>query len=90
MHTSASPTPATSATAGLRIDSGSGILRDVPQVLSPHCDARPAGALPELIVIHGISVPAGGFGGPWIDRLFAGDLPADAHPDFAQIASLRV
>ena len=90
MHTPASPTPVAAAAVGLRIDSGSGILRDVPQVLSPHCDARPASALPELIVIHGISVPAGRFGGPWIDRLFAGDLPADAHEDFAQIASLRV
>lgn len=73
-----------------RIDAASGMLAAVPQVLSPHCDARPAGVLPELIVIHGISVPAGQFGGPWIDRLFAGDLPAAAHPQFDAIAGLRV
>lgn len=85
--------PAAVAPAGavrLRIDAASGLLMGVPQVLSAHCDARPAGVLPELIVIHGISVPPGQFGGPWIDRLFAGDLPAAAHPQFAAIAALRV
>ena len=35
----------------------------------------PRGALPELIVVHGISLPPGEFGGPWIDRLFTGNLP---------------
>ncbi len=88
MHTSS--VSSASVLAALRIDAASGMLMDVPQVLSPHCDARPAGLAPELIVIHGISVPAGQFGGPWIDRLFAGDLPADAHPEFASIASSRV
>jgi AmpD protein len=43
-----------------------------------------------LIVVHGISLPAGEFGGPWIDRLFAGNLPADAHESFREIAALRV
>jgi AmpD protein len=46
--------------------------------------------LPELIVVHGISLPPGEFGGPWIDRLFTGNLPASAHPAFAAIAGLRV
>lgn len=45
---------------------------------------------PELIVVHGISLPPGEFGGPWIDRLFCGNLPPDAHPYFATIAGLRV
>ncbi|HEY7929223.1 MAG TPA: 1,6-anhydro-N-acetylmuramyl-L-alanine amidase AmpD [Steroidobacteraceae bacterium] len=89
----ASASSAASAAAAalpLRIDAASGMLMGVPQVLCAHCDARPAGMLPELIVIHGISVPTGQFGGPWIDRLFAGDLPAAAHPQFAAIAALRV
>jgi AmpD protein len=62
----------------------------VRQVLSPHRDARPAGQAPELVVVHGISLPPGEFGGPWIDRLFCGDLPADAHPFFEGIVGLRV
>jgi AmpD protein len=87
---SAPPSAACASSGPLRIDAASGILMLVPQVLSPHCDARPAGMQPELIVVHGISVPAGQFGGPWIDRLFAGDLPAAVHPQFAQLAALRV
>jgi AmpD protein len=44
----------------------------------------------DLIVVHGISLPPGEFGGPWIDRLFTNSLPADAHPYFGQIERLRV
>ena len=72
------------------IDVATGRVRDVVQVISPHFDARPGGQVPELIVVHGISLPPGDFGGPWIDRLFCGDLRPGAHPFFAQIASLRV
>lgn len=89
-QSSEATTPTDPCAPPLRIDAASGILMAVSQVLSPHCDARPAGVLPELIVIHGISVPPGQFGGPWIDRLFAGDLPGDAHPAFVSLAALRV
>ena len=72
------------------LDTATGLLRGVRQVLSPHHDARPVGQQPELVVVHGISLPPGEFGGPWIDRLFCGDLPASAHPYFAGITALRV
>jgi AmpD protein len=72
------------------VDPATGLLTGATQVLSPHWDERPAGASLELIVVHGISLPAGEFGGPWIDRLFCGDLPAAAHPSFAEVAVLRV
>jgi N-acetyl-anhydromuramoyl-L-alanine amidase len=74
----------------LHIDHATGLLAGARQVLSPHFDARPAGVLPELLVVHGISLPPGVFGGPWIDRLFTATLPADAHPYFREIASQRV
>ncbi len=73
-----------------RIDVATGRVREAVQILSPHFDARPSGQAPELIVVHGISLPPGDFGGPWIDRLFCGDLKAGAHPYFAQVAALRV
>lgn len=57
---------------------------------SPNADERPAGCLPELIVVHNISLPPGEFGGPWIDALFGNALPPDAHPYFAAVAGLRV
>ena len=77
-------------TARLTIDPGTGLLAGVRQVLSPHCDARPAGTVPELLVVHGISLPPGEFGGPWIDRLFTGTLSPEAHPYFREIAATRV
>jgi AmpD protein len=76
--------------AMLRVDVATGLLPEVRQVLSPHFDARPPGVLPELIVVHGISLPPGEFGGPWIDRLFAGNLPPDAHPFFRGLAGARL
>ena len=76
--------------AAVKIDAATGLLAGARQVLSPHFDTRPAGVLPELLVVHGISLPPGEFGGPWIDRLFTGTLPADAHPYFREIAGQRV
>jgi AmpD protein len=76
------------ASAPLKIDSATGLLIGARQVLSPHCDARPAGMAPELLVVHGISLPPGEFGGPWIDRLFTGTLPAEVHPYFKEIEGL--
>lgn len=72
------------------IDRDSGWIDGVDRVPSPNCDARPPGCELELIVVHGISLPPGEFGGPWIDRLFANELPADRHPYFAAVCNLRV
>jgi AmpD protein len=68
----------------------SGLLLGARYVPSPNCDDRPPGVLPELIVVHGISLPPGEFGGPWIERLFTNQLDTAAHPFFATIARLRV
>jgi len=78
------------ASAPLKIDSATGLLSGARQVLSPHCDARPAGTVAELLVVHGISLPPGEFGGPWIDRLFTGTLPPEAHPYFRELAATRL
>ncbi|MGH8129396.1 MAG: 1,6-anhydro-N-acetylmuramyl-L-alanine amidase AmpD [Steroidobacteraceae bacterium] len=67
-----------------------GLLSGVRCVDSPNCDLRPDDAEPELIVIHGISLPPGRYGGPWIERLFTNTLPPDADPYFAAIQHLRV
>ena len=74
----------------MRVDVSTGLMVGVKQVLSPFFDERPAGVVPDLIVLHGISLPPGEFGGPWIARLFTGNLPADAHPEFRERAALRV
>ena len=74
----------------MHVDRSSGLLRGAAYVASPNCDARPVGVTTDLIVVHGISLPPGEFGGPWIDHLFTNTLPPDAHPYFAEIASHRV
>ncbi len=65
-------------------------MRGAAQIASRNYDARPQGVEADLIVVHGISLPPGEFGGPWIDRLFTNTLPAGAHPYFAEVAPLRV
>jgi N-acetyl-anhydromuramoyl-L-alanine amidase len=67
-----------------------GWLEGVAQIPSDYYDARPEGQLPELIVIHGISLPPGQFGGSGIVDLFTGRLDPQAHPYYATIAHLRV
>jgi AmpD protein len=74
----------------LDVDAGRGVLTAARYVPSPNQDARPPGATPDLVVVHGISLPPGRYGGDWIERLFTNRLPPDAHEYFATIAQLRV
>lgn len=80
----------TGSHADLEVETSSGWLVPVRRVPSPNCDARPVGIETDLIVIHGISLPPGEFGGPWIDRLFTDQLPPAEHPYFAEIAGKKV
>ncbi len=57
---------------------------------SPNYNERPPGCEVELLVVHGISLPPGEFGGPAIDALFLNRLDPDGHPSFSAIADLRV
>ncbi|MEO8484859.1 MAG: 1,6-anhydro-N-acetylmuramyl-L-alanine amidase AmpD [Betaproteobacteria bacterium] len=67
-----------------------GWLAGVRHVRSPNADARPDASDVTLVVVHGISLPPGQFGGDAIFRLFANRLDPDAHPSFSAIAALRV
>lgn len=57
---------------------------------TPHCDARPAGAAVDLLLIHNVSLPAGSFGGPHVSDLFTGRLDYNVDPSFAALRGLRV
>lgn len=74
----------------MKVDLATGLLDEARQVPSPNADERPPATLPELIVVHNISLPPREFGGPWIDALFTNRLDAQAHPYFADIAGLEV
>ena len=57
---------------------------------SPNGDPRPVGMPIELLVIHNISLPPGGFGGGCVADLFLNRLDCDAHPYFDRLRGLRV
>lgn len=57
---------------------------------SPNHDDRPLDETPSLVVVHGISLPPGRYGGPEIAQLFTNTLDAEGHPYFKAIAHLRV
>ena len=67
-----------------------GWLEGARRCVSPNQDARPDPQDVSLLLIHGISLPPGEFGGPWIDALFQNRLDPAADPYFAGIAHLRV
>jgi AmpD protein len=82
-----------SARAIPSVDPGTGLMQPARQVVSPNRDERPGGIPPELILVHGISLPPDEYGGPWIDRLFTNTLPPnapDVHPFFATVMTLVV
>ncbi len=74
----------------LLVDCNTGLISPARQVVSPNWDERPDGTAIDLIVVHGISLPPGEYGGPWIDALFTNTLDPEAHPYFAEIHQLRV
>lgn len=74
----------------MKLDQHSGLLEGVPYLASPNYDDRPEGQAIDLIVVHGISLPPGEFGGCWIDDLFGNCLDPDIHPYFKEIQGLKV
>lgn len=60
------------------------------RVESPNCSDRMDETDISLLVIHGISLPPGEFGGPHVDELFCNRLDPEAHAYFAEICGLRV
>lgn len=74
----------------MRIDLPEGWLAEARRIDSPHQDARPPHTVLDLVVIHGISLPPGEYGGDAVEALFSGRLDTAAHPYFATLDGLRV
>lgn len=75
----------------MRLNIETGWLEEgVRQLISPNSDERPDVDDISLLVIHGISLPPGEFGGPYIDQLFTNSLDAAGHPFFREIEGLKV
>lgn len=73
-----------------QLNAETGLFSNACLMPSPHCDVRPDGHAPTLLVVHNISLPPGEFGSGDISRLFMGTLDPAAHPYFASISHLRV
>ena len=67
-----------------------GWLTEALHIQSPNCDQRPEQSAVDAVVIHGISLPPGQYGGDWINALFTNTLDAAVHPYFAELKDLRV
>ncbi len=81
--------PSPRITRGLAIDAR-GVASVATQVPSPNCDDRPPGTTISLIVVHGISLPPGKFGGDGVAQLFTNTLDPGADPYYPGIAHLKV
>ena len=77
-------------TKTFNIDTHTGLLSAAIFMHSPHQDERPQASSIDMIVIHGISLPPGEFGGHAIEAFFCGHLPVGEHPYFTSIANLKV
>ena len=67
-----------------------GWLRSVEVIASPNFDARPDNTNIKLVVIHGISLPPGEYGGGHIQKFFCNQLDAGEHPYFESIHEMTV
>ncbi|MGB1582038.1 MAG: 1,6-anhydro-N-acetylmuramyl-L-alanine amidase AmpD [Nevskiales bacterium] len=67
-----------------------GELQQVRQVASPNFDQRPDGSTIDLLVVHGISLPPGQFGGAGVEQLFTNQIDPNEHPYYAEIQGLTV
>ncbi len=73
----------------MRVNLSTGLLEGARYVPSLNCDDRPDGEI-SLLVIHGISLPPGEFGGPFIEEFFTNCLQSSAHPFFEEICTMQV
>jgi len=67
-----------------------GWLQSAEVIRSPNFDARPDSAQIKLIVIHGISLPPGEYGGGHIQQFFCNRLDVGAHAYFETICTMKV
>lgn len=74
----------------MRYDSVTGLIEGIPFEPSPNFDERPLGAVPEVLVVHAISLPPGQFGIGDVERFFCNRLDCTTHTFYQEIDGLRV
>ena len=74
----------------MNIDRLTGLCDGARQAASPNFNHRPDEQDISLVVVHGISLPAGNFGGPYIEDLFTNTLDLAADPSFSGLDGVKV
>lgn len=72
------------------VDKLTGLISHCEYKNSPNWNERPDPNRIDLLVIHGISLPPGEFGGPFVHDLFMNMLDPTLHPYFQEIADHKV
>ena len=67
-----------------------GWLQSVEVIKSPNFDSRPENTSIKLVVVHGISLPPGEYGGGHIRDYFCNQLNPSEHEYFESICSMTV
>jgi len=73
-----------------QINNETGLCQQAEFIQSPNFDSRPEDDDPQLIVVHGISLPPNQFGGQAITQLFTNQLDPNEDPYFETIKDLKV
>jgi AmpD protein len=66
------------------------MLTDSAHRITVNQDQRPLDTDISLIIVHGISLPAGHFGGTYIDQLFNNQLDCSKNSDFKDLEGVKV
>lgn len=74
----------------IKLDIETGLASQARQCASPNFDRRPDDTEISLVVLHGISLPPGEFGGDEIEQFFCNCLNWEAHDYFEEIRDLIV
>lgn len=74
----------------MNINPDTGRLANARWQPSPNYDPRPPGLVPELIVVHGISLPPNQFGGRGVEDLFTNQLDIEQDEYYLGLQGLRV
>ena len=67
-----------------------GWIQEARRMHSPHYDSRPDARDISLLVVHGISLPRGEFGGNEVADFFCGKLNFNSRPVFSCLKGVRV
>jgi len=74
----------------MKLNLTTGIIDSADYIASPNYDERDPNCIPEVIIVHCISLPPGEYGSGDVARFFTNQLSADQHPYYETMAHLTV